>query len=283
MRYQAHINVESCNKLNAIKYLFKYVNKGPDRSNIQISNGKHAVNQPEDVDEIKKWYNCRYLSPSEAVWRLLAFDIHKKFPAVIRLSIHLENQQSITFRDSSSLHNVVNYREMTNTMFLAWFTANMEYEEGRDLTYAEFPSKFVYNAKDHFWKPREKGFSIGRLTYVPVGCGELYYLRVLLTKQRGCTSYESIKTVDGKICKTFQEACSELGLLKDDEEFKDGLREAFTTATGGQMRHMFVRLLNMNTMNNPYDVWISSWKLLCDGILYNRRRELDLPGNFCFY
>ncbi|GAU10652.1 hypothetical protein TSUD_421210, partial [Trifolium subterraneum] len=85
------------------------------------------------------------------------------------------------------------------------------------------------------------------------------------------------KTVNGKLCKTFQEACSELNLLKDDKEFKDGLKEAYVTASGGQMRSLFVRLLNMNTMSNPYDVWMSTWKLLADGILYNRRRALNLP------
>ncbi|GAU40269.1 hypothetical protein TSUD_60600 [Trifolium subterraneum] len=138
---------------------------------------------------------------------------------------------------------------MVDTMFLAWFTTNQEYEEGRNLLYLEFPTKFVYIDKEHRWQPRQKGFSIGRLTYVPVGSGELYYLRVLLTKQRGCTSYESIKTVDGKICKTFQEACSELRLLKDDQEFKDAIKEAYETTSGDQMRRLFVRLLNMNTMN----------------------------------
>ncbi|GAU50222.1 hypothetical protein TSUD_409010 [Trifolium subterraneum] len=277
MRYQGHINVESCNKSNAIKYLFKYVNKGPDRSNVQISNSKSATDEPEILDEIKRFYDYRYISPCEATWRLLAFDIHQKFPAVIRLSIHLENQQSVTFNDGSSLHNVVSYREMADTMFLAWFNANLEFEEGRDLTYAEFPSKFVYSSQYHRWQPRQKGSSIGRLTYVPVGAGELYYLRVLLTKQRGSTSYESIKTVNGKICKTLQEACSELLLLKDDQEFKDGFKEAYETATGGQMRSMFVRLLNMNTMSNPLDVWRCTWKLFADGILYNRRRQLNLP------
>jgi hypothetical protein len=34
----------------------------------------------------------------------------------------------------------------------------------------------------------------------------------------------------------------------------------------------------MNTMSNPYDVWKVSWKLLADGILYNRRKALKLPG-----
>ena len=38
MRYQAHVNTKYCNKTNSIKYLFKYVNKGPDRATLKISN-----------------------------------------------------------------------------------------------------------------------------------------------------------------------------------------------------------------------------------------------------
>jgi len=38
MRYQAHVNIKYCNKTNSIKYLFKYVNKGPDRATLKISN-----------------------------------------------------------------------------------------------------------------------------------------------------------------------------------------------------------------------------------------------------
>jgi len=68
MRYQAHVNTEYCNKSNSIKYLFKYVNKGPDRATMKIGNGTSNDEEKTNVDEIKNYYDCRYLSPCEAVW-----------------------------------------------------------------------------------------------------------------------------------------------------------------------------------------------------------------------
>ncbi len=36
-KYNAHINVEVCNNIRAVKYLFKYVYKGHDHATIEIS------------------------------------------------------------------------------------------------------------------------------------------------------------------------------------------------------------------------------------------------------
>jgi hypothetical protein len=36
-KYDAHINVEVCNNICVVKYLFKYVYKGHDRATIEIS------------------------------------------------------------------------------------------------------------------------------------------------------------------------------------------------------------------------------------------------------
>jgi len=97
------------------------------------------------------------------------------------------------FKDDDEIDGILKNNENKNTMFLAWFEANKKYVEGRTLAYADFPTKFVWMAQQREWKSRKNEFSIGRLTFVPLGSGKLYYLRILLTNQTGCTDYDSIK------------------------------------------------------------------------------------------
>ncbi len=89
-KYDAHINVEVCNNIRAVKYLFKYVYKGHDRATIEISrqNDNATKGNVVEVDEIKKYFN-----PSDdiAAWRIFKFDMHEQFPTVERLQYHLPN------------------------------------------------------------------------------------------------------------------------------------------------------------------------------------------------
>ncbi len=48
--------------------------------------------------------------------------------------------------------------------------------------------------------------------------GERYYLQMLLNCVKGATSYEHLRTVDGKEHDTFKDACIAMGLLVDDNE-----------------------------------------------------------------
>ncbi|XP_057746540.1 uncharacterized protein LOC130965797 [Arachis stenosperma] len=52
MKYQTHINLEFCNKSNVVKYLFKYINKGPDRVNATVGETYHVGESSQVVDEI---------------------------------------------------------------------------------------------------------------------------------------------------------------------------------------------------------------------------------------
>lgn len=97
-RYQSHINVEWCNQSGAIKYLFKYINKGPDRITAALYEGDNDNNvqhQERTVDELEDYLDCRYISACEAAWRIFGYELHYRTPAVERLSFHLPGEQSI--------------------------------------------------------------------------------------------------------------------------------------------------------------------------------------------
>ncbi|KAK7340503.1 hypothetical protein VNO77_21209 [Canavalia gladiata] len=223
-----------------------------------MSHDENHINN--SVDEIKLYYDCRYLSSCEAAWRTFAFDIHHREPAVERLSFHLHEQQYIIFKDDDSLQELTDRPSSRRTKFLAWMEANAKFDEAKNLTYAEFPTKFVWKQTHHEWTRRKRGFSIGRLHFVPPGTGELYYLRLLLNKVRGPQSYADIRTVNNITYRTFKEACYTIGLLDDDREYIDAIKQA------------------TNQLERPEFVWQTTIPVLTDDILYNQRRALQQPG-----
>ncbi|XP_072066907.1 uncharacterized protein [Arachis hypogaea] len=232
MKYQAHINLEFCSKSNVIKYLFKYINKGPNCVTATISHSTETTHSFKVVDEIKQYYDCRYLSPCESMWRIFAYEIHHRCPPVQRLTFHLPNQQHVVFDDHDTIGSILLRNRDLMTMFTAWMMANRTYVEGRTLTYVEFPGKFIYDLQSRQWKPRRRGFSIGRLSFVHPSTGELFYMGMLLNVQRGCTSFRSIRTVNSVLYDTFQEACSAMGFLIDDNEFVLAINEAAELSSG---------------------------------------------------
>ncbi|XP_057760314.1 uncharacterized protein LOC130980675 [Arachis stenosperma] len=151
--------------------------------------------------------------------------------------------------------------------------ANRRFSEGRSLTYVEYPGKFVYCLRSREWKPRQRGFSIGRLSFAHPSSGELFYMRMLLNVQRGCTSFRSIRTVNGVTYDTFQEACSAMGFLIDDNEYVSAIKEVAELASAAQLRRLFVMLLLSGSMGRPLLVWEQTWTYLSDDILYRRRHE----------
>ena len=56
--------------------------------------------------------------------------------------------------------------------------------------------------------------------------GKRYYLRVLLNHVAGATSFECLRTVDGKILLTFREAAERRGLIEEDNTLNESLAEA---------------------------------------------------------
>ncbi|GJZ71084.1 hypothetical protein Tco_0634935 [Tanacetum coccineum] len=84
---------------------------GPDRVTAAVYEGNKddSVHGTEaGVDEIKEYYNCRYIFACEATWRIFSFDIHYRYPFVERLLFRLFGEQNIVYEDDADLCEVLN-------------------------------------------------------------------------------------------------------------------------------------------------------------------------------
>jgi len=141
---QCHINVDICFTVNVFMYLFKYLFKGPDRARFAFTvdtdttplpSGPSASSPREDRagapaptpgptndsgdvrkkrNELKDFVEGRYLSASEAIWRIFGFDITRKTPGVVSIPIHLPDDSTGMFsgglrQDNRSASKLIRY------------------------------------------------------------------------------------------------------------------------------------------------------------------------------
>ncbi|XP_076893888.1 uncharacterized protein LOC143546019 [Bidens hawaiensis] len=237
-QFQAHINVEWCNQYGSIKYLFKYINKGPDRATISLVQNNNGDNPNPNLDEIKVFYDCRYVSACEATWRIFSFDVHYRIPFVMRLAFHLPGEKQVIYGANEDIEDILNKTTNASSMFTGWFEC--------------------------------------RVHAVPPAFDEAYYLRILLNKVRGLECFEDIQTVDGVVCETFRDACYKRGLLDDDKEYIEAIEEASHTSTGYYLRNLFATMLITYSLSRPHFVWESTWQLLVDGLILNEEQLKNL-------
>ncbi|XP_020979644.1 uncharacterized protein LOC110272129 [Arachis ipaensis] len=144
LKFGCHINVEYTCQTSSIKYLFKYIHKGNDCVTATLYNAGDMSEATQVVDEIRNYYNCRYILACEAVWHLFGYEIQEKEPFVIRLPFHLEDEQPLIYGETSNVNDIVERAISHKSIFLGWMAANMSYPYARSLTYPEFPTKFVW-------------------------------------------------------------------------------------------------------------------------------------------
>ncbi|XP_074361953.1 uncharacterized protein LOC141702153 [Apium graveolens] len=271
VKFDAHINIELCNSARSIKYLFKYINKGPDRATA-------VVETTIERDEIKAYLDCRYISACEACWRIFQFNINYRYPSVERLPFHLPDEHTVIFDENKCIENVLNMPGIEKTKFTEWLKTNKRNEDARGLTYAEFPQHWVWNSKGKLWTRRKKGKAVGRIYFAHPASGERFYMRMLLNFVKGSTSFECIRTVDGVTYPTFKAACYALGLLDDDKEWIDCLSEAAVWATGNELRNLFVTILVFCQVSNVPELWKTHSEILSEDMLHLQRKRFHAPN-----
>ena len=101
---------------------------------------------------------------------------------------------------------------------------------------------------------------------------------------RGPTSYEDIKTFNGVLYPEYKDACFARWLLDEDQEYIDNIVRRSFESFGSDLRHVFVMMLNNNTIYMPETEWENTWQILSEDIEHNRRIYFNRPGwNYVFF
>ncbi|GFT80802.1 ATP-dependent DNA helicase [Trichonephila clavipes] len=197
--FNAHINVEICNSVKSIKYICKYVNKETDQATFSV----------EDQDEVRRYESGRYISSSEAIWSILCFPIHERFPPVMHLFVHLESGQRVYFTEDNAIHKIINPQKTT---LMAFFELCQVDNFAKTPLYCEDPAYSVKKNKNFIEGKKGKAVSgyleikkdqvLGRVYTVHPGNSYCYYLQQLLHKIPG-PSFTALKIVAGVVQPSF--------------------------------------------------------------------------------
>ena len=297
--FDCHINVEVCTSINAIKYVIKYINKGTDMA-------AFALTRKNPRDEVDVYQAARYVSCSEACWRLLGFSIHDRSPAVVTLQVHLPNGQRVLFNPQNA-HGVA--ENPPNTTLTAYFDLCKSYTtpETREptpdeqfvqqLLYSRVPEYFTLGNRKT-WNARKKGkpvtitdnngddqptsfkqsSAIGRIYAVHPKQDECFFVRLLLHNVKGYCSFEHLRTVDGEVKNTFREACRCRGLLEGDAHWIRAMEEAALHASASSLRVLFSILLTNCQLSDPVQIWNNHKDSMTDDVLHRCRMSTEQSG-----
>ncbi|XP_065684368.1 uncharacterized protein LOC136096730 [Hydra vulgaris] len=98
---------------------------------------------------------CRFVSTQEALRRIYEYSISDMSHTIIRLQIHLPDNQRVNFNEGEE-QVTIDRAAQRDTYLTAWFKLNGENNETRQYSYVEIPYHFVFG-KNCKWKVRQRG------------------------------------------------------------------------------------------------------------------------------
>ncbi|XP_051782594.1 LOW QUALITY PROTEIN: uncharacterized protein LOC127527552 [Erpetoichthys calabaricus] len=236
LKYNCHINDETCASVKSVKYLFKYVYQGHDCANVVIQE-QGTLNH----DEIKTFINSRYVSAPEAAWRLNRFEMHYQSHTIHRLPVHLPEEQLVFF-NPNDITTTVQRASNRDTQLTAWFKLNQQNDEAKNILYSDIPLYYVFDSENCSWKLHQRGAEkvIGRMYSVNFTSDtELYCLRLVLLHVPGAVSFEDLRTVHGNVYPTFREGAKAKGLINNDQVWENTMEDAVQFTMPKQVRELF--------------------------------------------
>ena len=259
-----HVNFEIASQERCIKYLFKYVYKGPDLARITIL----QEGEEREEDEISRYSQTRYISSSEAFWRILEFPVSEMAPGVIRLPVHGSHDAYVT--------TFTEGREAGGDR-LSELDRYFQRPRGQDmdkLTYLDYYESFSFSRTNlrtgggvHDGDGRRvinrRAKVVARMYWIPFEFQDLFFCRLLLAK-RPARSYEELRTVSGTLYSSYEEAARAWGLLDDENEYTQCMRESVCILSAKALRKLFVTLICFGPVSVAKQLWDEFYDFLTD-------------------
>ena len=107
-------------------------------------------------NEVEEFFNCRYISCSESIWKIYNFSIHERSHAIQKLSCHLKLEQTIVIKEGEELQPL--QAGPPETTLTAFFRKNQECPEARSVLYPDFPYHFTWQSGEKQWNKRIRDF-----------------------------------------------------------------------------------------------------------------------------
>lgn len=281
--FKSHINVEWCKSVASIKYILKYVNKGADHAHFKIAKDNSQV-----IDEISNYQTGRYINSNEAAWKIFGFETHCRFPPIQHLDVHLENNERVYFNARNASNVVNNPRPTTLTAF---FKLCNEDSFAKNILYSDVSKYYTFDKQLKMFKKRKQvtvidkdndireSNNLSRIYTVNPRDRECYFLRLLLINVIGPISFENLRTVDGVLCKSYQEACLKLQLIGDDKEWKYAMTESKLCDSPRKMRQLFSIILSFCEVSDPKELWNEFWQPMAEDLIYKMNGTNSIQNN----
>jgi hypothetical protein len=190
MIFNCHINIGICSSINEVKYLYKYIYKGPDGASYSVDNSE---NGDTVIDDIKRYINARCVTPPEAAYMLYGFSLYQVYPSVLQLTVHLPGMNMVAHGPTEDLRDAINCERSQKSTLTEYFRMNIVDPFATTFLYREFTEHYRWDNPNKEWVRRKQRTQIGRMVYACPAEGERYYLRVLLNHVRGLLLSTTLK------------------------------------------------------------------------------------------
>ena len=265
MKYDCHICIDMVTGKAVIAYLYKYAYKPADSTRAKITYNGNGI---------EAYRSVRYISSSEAMWHIFGFRPQERVPTVVLLFVHLPGEQPVVLdeADSAEIQRSIAASSVSNLMKYFGRPLHNQFD---DLTYLQYYEQYNAQPKERtskrsrpcddasgddetsndngssttHWRDQYLNFVhlrskpiVARLQYMSPDQGDLWYLRLLLLHEQ-TTTWTRLRTVNGVLQETFEDAARAIGLVHGVEEYPICLQEGIDFSTAKELRQLFTTLV----------------------------------------